>query len=282
MNKTVMQLKFWGVKGSHVTPGKNYVKYGGNTPCVEILRKPTEEKIIFDAGSGLGFLGTSLAGEKNVRANIFLSHIHPDHRESLPHFFPLYHKDNEVKVFVSAEYAKKFMNARKCKIDLNLIMGYPLYPIDPATFPTVPVLNFIVEPAIQIDDYKIEKLEVDHYEGATIYKVTRGNKQFVYAPDVADFYTQSEEAKNFCQDVNTIIWDSVYKESEVTDLNRHKHTAVETVIKLAQKANVQNVVNFHHSPLRKDKELTQMEKEAKKLGKGIHVVFARDQMIINI
>ena len=31
-----MKIKFWGVRGSIPSPGSHYVKYGGNTLCVEL------------------------------------------------------------------------------------------------------------------------------------------------------------------------------------------------------------------------------------------------------
>jgi|GEM_PF-3320182 len=31
-----IRIKFWGTRGSIPTPGKYFVKYGGNTPCVEV------------------------------------------------------------------------------------------------------------------------------------------------------------------------------------------------------------------------------------------------------
>ena len=52
-----MKLKFWGVRGSIPTPGKHTVRYGGNTPCLE-LRLDDDELIIFDAGSGIGLSKT--------------------------------------------------------------------------------------------------------------------------------------------------------------------------------------------------------------------------------
>ena len=31
-----MQVRFWGVRGSFATPGSHFLRYGGNTPAVEI------------------------------------------------------------------------------------------------------------------------------------------------------------------------------------------------------------------------------------------------------
>ena len=44
-------VRFWGVRGSIACPGKDYVRYGGNTSCLEI--RCGERLLIFDAGTGL-------------------------------------------------------------------------------------------------------------------------------------------------------------------------------------------------------------------------------------
>ncbi|MEK6566842.1 MAG: MBL fold metallo-hydrolase, partial [Bacteroidota bacterium] len=51
-----MKLTFWGVRGSIPTPGKHTVRYGGNTPSLE-LRLDDDKLIIFDAGTGIRNLG---------------------------------------------------------------------------------------------------------------------------------------------------------------------------------------------------------------------------------
>ena len=53
-----MKIKFWGVRGSIPTPGKNFTKFGGNTSCVEL--HVNNKLIIFDMGSGLVNLGNYL------------------------------------------------------------------------------------------------------------------------------------------------------------------------------------------------------------------------------
>ena len=57
-----MKIKFWGVRGSIPTPGKNFAKFGGNTSCVEL--HVNNKVIIFDMGSGLVNLGNYLFKKK--------------------------------------------------------------------------------------------------------------------------------------------------------------------------------------------------------------------------
>ena len=92
-----MRLKFWGVRGSTPTPQRDNLRYGGNTPCVEI-RSDQGTLLIVDCGSGLRTLGKALSeefGERPIRANILISHYHWDHIQGLPFFKPLYDRANE-------------------------------------------------------------------------------------------------------------------------------------------------------------------------------------------
>ncbi len=57
-------IRFWGVRGSIPTPGREYLKYGGNTPCIEVRCGDT--LLIFDAGTGLKNLGEHLNNEFGV------------------------------------------------------------------------------------------------------------------------------------------------------------------------------------------------------------------------
>ena len=80
-----MIVRFWGTRGSIPTPGHATSIFGGNTTCVEI--EAGEELLIFDAGSGLRELGSSLNKRfrnKSIRASLFISHTHWDHIQGLP------------------------------------------------------------------------------------------------------------------------------------------------------------------------------------------------------
>ena len=54
-----ISVRFWGVRGSIACPGPTTLRYGGNTPCVEI--RCGTHTLIFDAGTGIRPLGNALA-----------------------------------------------------------------------------------------------------------------------------------------------------------------------------------------------------------------------------
>ncbi|NEP44551.1 MAG: MBL fold metallo-hydrolase, partial [Okeania sp. SIO2H7] len=44
-------VQFWGVRGSIPAPGKDTIRYGGNTSCIEM--RVAGKRLIFDGGTGL-------------------------------------------------------------------------------------------------------------------------------------------------------------------------------------------------------------------------------------
>ena len=65
MLKASMRVRFWGVRGSIPCPGPSTIRYGGNTPCIEV--RCGDHVLIFDAGTGLRSLGIDRA---SLRADV--------------------------------------------------------------------------------------------------------------------------------------------------------------------------------------------------------------------
>ena len=86
-----MKIKFWGVRGSIPTPGKNFSKFGGNTSCVEL--SVNNRSIIFDMGSGIVNLGNHILKNNIKKFDILLSHFHYDHTCGLPFFKPAFNRN---------------------------------------------------------------------------------------------------------------------------------------------------------------------------------------------
>src|SRR3972149_1980528 len=96
-----MKAKFWGVRGSIPTPGRQTVRYGGNTPCLEI-RLDDDELIIFDAGSGIRNFGDDLINKgASVKAHLLITHPHWDHIQGFPFFKPAFISGNELTIFAT-------------------------------------------------------------------------------------------------------------------------------------------------------------------------------------
>ena len=93
-----MIIRCWGARGSIPVSGKEYLKYGGSTTCLE-LRTKDDEIIIIDAGSGIRKLGNNLLDENRYEYSILFTHAHWDHVLGLPFFKPIYVEGTHINVF---------------------------------------------------------------------------------------------------------------------------------------------------------------------------------------
>ena len=66
------KVKFRGVRGSFPVADKNFLKFGGNTSCVEV--NVGGHLIILDAGTGIVGVGNDLM-EKHIASSIDSEHV---------------------------------------------------------------------------------------------------------------------------------------------------------------------------------------------------------------
>src|SRR5712692_1739782 len=101
MPDKMAKLSFWGVRGSIPTVDQATWRYGGNTPCLELVA-PDGTLFILDCGTGLRLLGNRWAetyGEKAPEAHIFVTRYHWDHIQGIPFFAPLYDQQNHLNFY---------------------------------------------------------------------------------------------------------------------------------------------------------------------------------------
>lgn len=90
-------IQFWGVRGQIATPGKETVRYGGNTSCLEM--KVGGKHLIFDGGTGIRELGNHLLSQMPVEAYIFFTHCHWDRIQGFPFFVPAFIPGNKFHIY---------------------------------------------------------------------------------------------------------------------------------------------------------------------------------------
>src|SRR5258708_8001082 len=90
MTVPIAKLSFWGVRGSTPTVDPATWRYGGNTPCLELIA-PDGTQFILDCGTGLRMLGSRWAvpnGGEKPEKHIFLIHVHSHPIQPIPFFSP--------------------------------------------------------------------------------------------------------------------------------------------------------------------------------------------------
>jgi phosphoribosyl 1,2-cyclic phosphodiesterase len=275
-----LSVHFWGVRGSIATPGVATVRYGGNTPCVEI--RCHGKRIIMDGGTGIRALGQSLLSEMPVQGHIFFTHSHWDHIQGFPFFIPAFIKGNTFDI-----YGRIAPNGATLQERLEEQMHHPNFPV-PLTImgSTLNFHNIEINEKIDLGDgVTVETGLLNHPGEATGYRVSWGNHAVVYATDTEHFADRLDQnLVNLAQDADVLILDATYSDeqywSKVSPKIGWGHSTWQEAIKVAEAANVKTLVIYHHDPLHDDDYLDQIGKKA--LEKFSGAIMAREGMILSI
>ena len=99
-----MQVRFWGTRGSIAKCGPQILRYGGSTPCIEVLTD-AGTLIVIDCGSGGHGLGQSLQGPAEATgATFWISHTHTGitSKQGFPFFAPFFVPGNQWEIYAPA------------------------------------------------------------------------------------------------------------------------------------------------------------------------------------
>ena len=107
LGQRMMELGFWGVRGSIPAPGPATVRYGGNTACVSVRpseRRPHHPRLRHGRAQPRHQpAGRRRSARAQGEASILLSHAHWDHIQGFPFFVPLYQPGNRFHIFGGAK-----------------------------------------------------------------------------------------------------------------------------------------------------------------------------------
>ncbi len=242
-----MRVKFWGVRGSTPVPEQGFLRYGGNTSCVELIID-SGHKIIFDSGTGIRNLGEQVSKsnpDKPLEFHIFFSHLHWDHTQGLPFFKPIFEEKNRV-VF----YGRKYENS-KFYDKLKVLMGDIYFPVPFDRLPSqVEVIEINGDEPIIIGDTSVTAKHLSHPGGCLGFRVEHGDKVFTYATDnehpKEGFDSNMME---LAKDADILVYDGQYTPEEYLDGHvGWGHSTFVEGVKIAEEANVKKLVLFHHDP----------------------------------
>jgi len=273
-------IHFWGVRGSIATPGSNTVRYGGNTPCVEM--RCQGERLIFDGGTGIRVLGQHLLKEMPLEASIFFTHSHWDHIQGFPFFTPAFIKGNVFKIYGKIAPTGQTMQER-----LGEQMHHPNFPV-PLGIMGSCLKFFDIEVPSMIHlggKVTVETGILNHPGEATGYRVTCGDRVAVYATDTEHFRDHLDANLVYlARNADVLILDATYSDEEYWSSTSPKigwgHSTWQEAIKVAKAANVKTLVIFHHDPLHNDDYLDEVGRQAREQFSG--AVMAREGMCISI
>ncbi|MBE7384035.1 MAG: MBL fold metallo-hydrolase [Leptolyngbya sp. SIO1E4] len=270
-------VQFWGVRGSIPTPGADTVRYGGNTACVEVLIDG--QRLVFDGGTGLTVLGKHLLHtETQIQAHVFFTHTHWDRIQGFPFFTPAFAPGNRFDIYGAP--APTGASIKQCLTDQMLRPNF-FTPLQKMSSEMV-FHNISAGSVIQLDNgVMVETIALNPYTSALGFRVTHEGRSLVYATDT-DNSTEGID-KNLlylAQGSDLLIYDGTYSESAYHDLNGGANIPWEQGIELAKRAQVKEMILFHHNPVHDDNYLDHMEMEIH--NRSPRMRLAREGMILQL
>ncbi len=266
----MIDVRFWGVRGSIPTPGPATVEIGGNTSCVEV--RAGGRLLIFDGGTGLRNLGNSLLKQMPIEAWIFFSHVHWDHIQGFPFFTPAFVRGNTFHLHGGRKVSGTLESA------LAGQMENPSFPVHLTEMGAKMTFNDLYEgevmelPATNGDGVvRITNARGNHPDGVLAYRVDHGGKSIMYATDTEHYAVIDPKLKKLATGCDLLIYDSQYTPEEyageVGGMPKlgWGHSTFEEAVKLAKAANVKQLILYHHDPGQDDAAVREKERRAKEL-----------------
>ncbi|MBQ8459267.1 MBL fold metallo-hydrolase [bacterium] len=281
------KVKFTGVRGSFPIADKNFLKFGGNTSCVEV--NVGGHLIILDAGTGIVKIGDELMENhiassiniderKPICATILISHIHQDHLMGLTFFKPLHLKSSKLMLFGSTNtetnlskslseliFGKTFpldLGDIACKLDICDIKDNQAILIKPNQKPELLDINNIAQDK---DDILITfyKSYVHPQDGVMIYKISYKNKSLVFATDKECYMGGDKKFINFAKNCDLLIHDAQYTQEDYLSPYSSKqgfgHSTYDMAIEVMKQTNAKKLLFFHYDPSYDDTKLERIK-----------------------
>lgn len=257
-------IKFWGTRGSNPVAGNEYVRYGGNTCCLEIRYNDTV--VIIDAGTGIRPLGEKLGNEPERDYNLFIGHTHWDHITGFPFFTPLYHKKGKVTIWSPIGFEK---STKELFTDM---LAYAYFPVRLEEMDSKIEFNELRDTQpVTINEITIDTFHTNHPGPTLGFKIKSPNKTIGYITDNEtlmgyvghpnEIHAEHELLEphlgliEFLKDCDTVIHEAQYLPQEYPKKIGWGHSSVSNATVLIREIGCDHWIVTHHEPTHTDEKI---------------------------
>jgi phosphoribosyl 1,2-cyclic phosphodiesterase/FixJ family two-component response regulator len=256
---SLLQVKFWGTRGSIATPGRQTLRYGGNTSCVEV--RSGNSILLFDCGTGVREAGMGMLREfqkQPLHIHLFVSHTHWDHIQGFPFFTPAYIPGNKLSIYSLHGTDKSLERIFTGQMDSTY------FPVDLTDM--MAEFKFIeLEGPVQIGDTTVRHVYLNHPGVALGFRVEHAGKSVVYVTDHEPYYRLlgdndsshklDHEIDEFARGADLYIREAQYTEEEYPSHRSWGHGTWKDALNSAHAAKVRRLFLYHHDPMHDDESI---------------------------
>jgi phosphoribosyl 1,2-cyclic phosphodiesterase len=265
MTAPIAKLSFWGVRGSTPTVDPATWRYGGNTPCLELIA-PDGTQIILDCGTGLRMLGSRWVapnGGKAAQTHILVTHYHWDHIQGVPFFSPLYVENNEFHFY---SFRSKFLGRDSLKQVFEAQMALPYFPVDMSAMSAKRKFKEVEGgDSFKVGENKITTRWLNHPQGCLGFRIETPAGTVAYATDNEPGDAKLDESlRELAAGADIFINDAQFTPEQLkTTKKGWGHSSWLEGAKVARQAAAKTLVLFHHDPDSTDRMVDSILRQAR-------------------
>lgn len=254
-----MKIKFWGARGSIPVSGRNYIKYGGCTTCVEV-RSRKDELVVLDAGSGIRLLGKELLKNSSNRFHMLFTHSHWDHVLGFPFFAPIYSSKTRIRIMGCS------FSSDQVREIIAKTMQPPGFPVKFEEISAKFDFATVCASGCEIGGMQVVPIELSHPNQGLGYKFSENGRVFAFLTDNELGYLhpggrKPEDYVAFSRGVDLLVHDADYTDAEYAKRQTWGHSTWQQALDLAVRAEAKALGLFHHNQDRSDRELDRIVAE---------------------
>jgi phosphoribosyl 1,2-cyclic phosphodiesterase len=258
-----LSVRFWGTRGSLPRPGPEFLRYGGNTTCVEV--RLGSRLFLIDGGSGLQAAGASLGEHRPAVIDILFSHLHHDHTIGLPFFPPALDKSCAIRTFCGN------LDGNSAEAALDRMFAPPLFPVTLGQLPCQwRHTGFRAGETLRFEDgIAVRTCALLHPGGATAYRFDHAGASVCYVSDIEHQPGAPDAALvALCTGADLIIYDSMFTDDEFQACRGWGHSTLGAGVLLCRTAGARALAATHHHIRHTDAMLDQLDAELKAIMPG--------------
>lgn len=277
-----MKITFYGVRGSIPTPGIEYTRYGGNTPCI-VIENNKGNKLILDAGTGLRIASKEFIQDSDP-IHLLLSHHHWDHIQGFPFFEPIYQEGREIFIYPGNTFPR-----HNSAILEQMDKSY--FPVKYHRLPSIINLKnieFTLNESTEINGFNVTSLVLNHPDGGNAYRINCEDVTLIYATDnelkapKENCFNSEQAWIDFCSNSDLLIHDAQYCDAEMKIKCGWGHSSITETLDFAEKTKTKNLCLFSHDPTRTDQQLDKYAEKIVSENRPYQLFFAKEGDSFNI